>query len=440
MEIASYTGTTLAMAAVVLCWVAMLRSYRATALAARRGQYPFLWARTPVAKATNYIGIQVSLSMVSFMLLWLIATIIVFAFQVRMVREFIAQRALSLILSLLGAALLLTLLQSLVINKVLTRGHRIIFRRWFSWADLWFSFTNIVIGAVVSILRLVWSFLVQMAFFSRADITALALAHSHRDPAKAAFNSMLMLDVQYNHPLKVAAAFVMIEDMLRRRRAAAAAAAEALAQAKSAGSGSGGGGGTAGAGAMIVNPLYARGQGAGADASSYVGVDAAAVAAALAAGMAGPRVDPYHPSVSREQRASRLHARNRWFLAITLTNNPGLRAMRVLDTKLARRKQVSLPAALVRSALGRKPAAPEREEDVPQPPPRQAPEEVLRDAAEREAEEARRRDAAPQVRKISAVAHPPEHVRLTDLIAPTLRPDADAPVRQAQPWHRTQGW
>ena len=281
---ASVAAAVLAALVVAACWVMQFSSLKAATLRARTGHHPFVWAKNPVSRASTYIGVQTALCIISFFLLWFVLALVLLVLSMQSVRAVLWDTVLAAVLALLGTGLAISLSQTLLMTRLLTTGDTIVYLRLYLAADMVYSMLNLFVGAIIAILRFVWSFLIYLAVFARADRSPLALEQEHRDPARGAYNAMMLQHLQYSNPLRMVFAHLLIDAMHRRRAVAAAAAHTAAASA---------------GGGLVKRTI------------SLVGATAVS-------------------ALSPEQLAH-TRARNRWHLAVVLALNPSLRKYRVRD-------------------------------------------------------------------------------------------------------------
>eukprot|EP01029_Cantina_marsupialis_P025572 TRINITY_DN67780_c0_g1_i5.p1 TRINITY_DN67780_c0_g1~~TRINITY_DN67780_c0_g1_i5.p1 ORF type:complete len:362 (-),score=39.84 TRINITY_DN67780_c0_g1_i5:200-1174(-) len=132
-------------------------------------------------------------------------------------RTFVVMKIVAFLPSLLTVAFLISLSQKIIVSYWLTKGSFIRHYRIYTIAELFFTFFNLFKGVFVALVRIVMAILFFGVTFMRADISLLPLESEHRDPVNLAYNGMLMLDIQNNHPIK--RVFIrLLTNSLKRRR------------------------------------------------------------------------------------------------------------------------------------------------------------------------------------------------------------------------------
>lgn len=289
-------------------WVAMLTSYMRKVRRARAGVYPFLYKRVNIGGASRFLGVQASLTALSFLLTYAIVFVLYVVLSLPGLLAYLWATGQTLILSLLGVSLALRILEQILLYYALARGDTIRYRRLYMLADLWVSFLSTVVGFIVAILRFVPFLPLACLALMRTDISVVGPAMESFDSAKAVYNAMLLQDTQYSHPIKYTFGLLMMQVLAARRAAVP---------------GGGGGGASALSPRKVTNPLSAR---------PLRGVASSDGSAGGGGGGAGG-------GVGVEDETRRRRVRNRWHLAVLLAANPSLREFRVRDLPLRARQE-----------------------------------------------------------------------------------------------------
>ena len=338
------TGASLALLCVLLCQWALLLRYREIALLLRRGgsrgmPLSFHWVRghASAAAATTFIGQQLGGTVVSYTLFTLLFTLLFFVLLTPFLLGMVLEQAATVLVSLLGVALVLSLLRALVLSHITTSGATIVFRRCHSLADLWLTFFALFTGLMLAVTR--WA-LLTVAFLvalQRPDLHIMPYA-TKADPLSRSFAGLLLLDLDFNAPVAAVArdAFMgSLEGLRQRGGAGGAGAQQAHLCCASTGSVHSAGAGAAGAdkdSALVVqvNPLR---QGAAGVAGREGQLP---VPGAQEGGGALTPAPPPLPHPAQHRATAWLRARNRWQLAFLLLRNQSLKGARGGKARQAR--------------------------------------------------------------------------------------------------------
>ena len=297
-------GLILSAVVVALTWLQLLLTYRRIVLAIRRGNVRampegFRWVphRASPHQAMSFVGVQAVSTMVSFFLFTVVFTGVFVLSSVPLVRAFVLDRAIAGVSLAAVGALALTLLQKFLKTCTVDNKTGVLrYRRLFSFADIYFTFMNVVTGVVVTIIRFaifVGSF---FALLMRPDISAVP-----RDPAVAAFSGMLLLDTTFNNPVAMVAHDILRASLKRIRARRAMAAAKIAAAAAAAAS-------------KAALPRAASLRSGGSQPDEVVAVN--------------PLARKGRPGTLLPAEASALRARSRWWLFALLAAHPQLIAYR----------------------------------------------------------------------------------------------------------------
>ena len=215
-------GLSLSAFLVTIIWMDFLLVYKRVILAVRRGQvgdlpsyFSWLPDRAIVSSAPTFIGIQSIGTMLSFLIFSVIFTLLSFLLSARIVQDFLVKKALFFIGWSALTAIVIVFLRLALLRYVATSGGNISLRSLFSFLDIYFMFFNLVTGAAVAFVRFTILIPFYFILIMRPDIQALP-----RDPATAAYCSVVLLDSRYNNPIgKVANEILrkILEDVRRRR-------------------------------------------------------------------------------------------------------------------------------------------------------------------------------------------------------------------------------
>jgi len=217
----------------------MVRSYRRTFMDALQGRYRLVWEKNHVAKASTFLGIAAASSLLTFLGVWLAVTLVGFSLAFTPVRDVVLAFALTTLSALVGVSLAVTVAQFVVMQLCLSRGSRVLYRRLFMVGDFFLSLANLFSGFFVSVVRLGVAVAVLFLNFMRLDQPLVNQAMEHLDPATAAFNAVLILDVLGSHPIFVAFTEALTLTLKRNRAAARRHQVLARAEAEAAGDGTG---------------------------------------------------------------------------------------------------------------------------------------------------------------------------------------------------------
>ena len=220
-------GISATVASLVLVLVVLhmeAKSYQSIIIKARRGVYPqgYIKDSRKVAGAANFIGLQLALAITTYVGLVPIIGIVVFVLTLTPIYTFIFHLLLAIIPSLLSIALVLNLLQAYLLDNVLAKKDTIFFPRFFNFVDLYFNFIGLFVGLFIGFARFSVGVVVQMMVLMRMDMSAIA--DRDKDPATQAFDNVVMIDIQFNHPIRMAAVHLFIASLhrIRERRSAVA--------------------------------------------------------------------------------------------------------------------------------------------------------------------------------------------------------------------------
>lgn len=216
---ASRVALAVAMAVVWLNVFFMLRSYRLLFRDAVRGNYRLVWRNTKVGKASTLLGIAAASSLLTFLGIWIVVTLVGFAVFFAPVRIRLWNFILSVLSKLVGVSLVISITQIVVMQWIVSRGPRVLNKRLFMLGDLVLSLMNLFAGLFVSVTRLGVAISILLLNFMRVDQPLVTKAMEHKDPATAAFNGALVLDVFGSHPVLLAFAEVMASGLKARREA-----------------------------------------------------------------------------------------------------------------------------------------------------------------------------------------------------------------------------
>ena len=192
-------------------------SYQSIILKARRGRYPEGYSKKTrkVAGAANFIGLQLALAITSYIGLVPIIAIAVFVLTLTPIYTVIYKLLLAIIPTLLSLALVLNFLQKYLLNNVLAKKDTIFFPRLYNFVDLYFNFIGLFLGLAIGFGRFIVGVVVQMMVLMRMDMSAIA--DRNKDPATMSFDNVVMIDIQFNHPIRMAAIHLFIESLHRIR-------------------------------------------------------------------------------------------------------------------------------------------------------------------------------------------------------------------------------
>lgn len=193
------------------------QSYQSIILNARRGKYPQGYKKTSrkVAGAANFIGLQLALAITTFVGLVPIIGITVFVLTLTPIYMVLFQLLLVLIPTLFSIALVLNFLRTYLLDNVLAKNDTIFFPRLYNFVDLYFNFLGLFVGLFIGFGRFIVGVVVQMMVLMRMDMSAIA--DRDKDPATKAFDNVVMIDVQFNHPIRMAAIHLFIASLHRIR-------------------------------------------------------------------------------------------------------------------------------------------------------------------------------------------------------------------------------
>ena len=300
---ANVLAIVLGVALVTGTWVAILAAYAQKVRRARAGVYPFIYRRVNVGGASRFLGVQASLTALSFIITYLIVFVLYVVFSLPGLMAYLWDVSRTLILSLIGVSLALRLMEQVLLYVALARGSTIRYRRLYMLADVWASFLSTVVGFIVALLRFVPFLPLACLALMRSDISLVGPQLEPFDGAKAVYNAMLLQNTQHSHPIAYAFSLFMLEVLAARRAVA---------------------GGT---GKAVLNPMTARPLRVGSsEASGGIGVSGGA-------------------GVDDDVRRRRV--RNRWHMAVLLAVNPSLRESRVRDLPLRPRRERAADAGSV---------------------------------------------------------------------------------------------
>jgi hypothetical protein len=273
---------------------AVLTSYRAMMLRARRGEYPggASWRWPSPVKAWKLVGAQMGLAFVVYFLIFFVVLIVAFILSLIVAELWVWRRAFDIawpiVLSSLSVVLVQTIAETTFVNNVLLAGRNIAYPRPYSVADVWFSIAGLFIGAAVAFTRVITGIVQAVASLARTDQTSLSARSA--DVSVAAFDATLAIDMQHSNPLLLAAVHCLT---LERTPANAA---------------------------EVKDDKVGKD---GMDGSKEGKVAGGKVAKGKAKGKVAAEDDERAKRVARSRRA-----RTRWFLALTLSRNPELVAER----------------------------------------------------------------------------------------------------------------
>eukprot|EP01029_Cantina_marsupialis_P017281 TRINITY_DN3875_c0_g1_i1.p1 TRINITY_DN3875_c0_g1~~TRINITY_DN3875_c0_g1_i1.p1 ORF type:complete len:2721 (+),score=949.87 TRINITY_DN3875_c0_g1_i1:227-8389(+) len=215
-ESAVLAGSIMAYAVMLLVWLQVLKTYRKRIFEARHGRYTLVWENNNITKSVSYIGIQMASCALGFLMFFLPMCALLLVVALEPLRSFIWSQFYTMLPSLLTLGLLVVIAQSLIVKKWLTGGDFVRYHRLYMLLELFFTFFNLFKGFFVSAIRLIMSVLFFGVTFMRADVSQLPLESEHKDPVTAAYNGMLMLDMQNNHPMK--SVFIRLLVTFRKNR------------------------------------------------------------------------------------------------------------------------------------------------------------------------------------------------------------------------------
>jgi hypothetical protein len=196
-------GLSIAAFVVTLVWIDFLLVYKRVILAVRRGNVSelptyFSWfpERAIVSTAPTFIGIQSIGTMLSFLIFSVIFTLLSFLLSTRIVQEFLRSKVFEFFGYTALISFIIIALRIALLKYVATSGGNISLRSLFSFLDIYFMFFNLVTGAAVAVIRFAILIPFYFILIMRPDIQALP-----RDPATAAYCSVVLLDSRYNNPI-----------------------------------------------------------------------------------------------------------------------------------------------------------------------------------------------------------------------------------------------
>eukprot|EP01029_Cantina_marsupialis_P017283 TRINITY_DN3875_c0_g1_i3.p1 TRINITY_DN3875_c0_g1~~TRINITY_DN3875_c0_g1_i3.p1 ORF type:complete len:2705 (+),score=687.62 TRINITY_DN3875_c0_g1_i3:85-8199(+) len=209
-------GSVMSYLVILLVWLQVLKTYRKRIFDARRGNYTLVWEKNNITKSVSYIGIQMSATSLGFLMFFLPNCMVLMILVLEPLRNFVWKQFYTMLPSLITLGLFVMIAQIIVMRKWLTNGFFVRYHRLYMLAELFFTFFNLFKGFFVSAIRLIMSILFFGVTFMRADVSQLPLESEQKDPVIAAYNGMLMLDMQSNHPMKTM--FIRLLSNARKQR------------------------------------------------------------------------------------------------------------------------------------------------------------------------------------------------------------------------------
>jgi Retinol binding protein receptor len=223
-------GATISLVAYTGAWMVLLADFRVQSLEGRRGAWRFDSKQIRYADASNFIGLQVSNSLLTYLLVLVLSVIVSMVFTWPLIILTILDYWRTILILVLPS-----IIQSLVVRRIIgyelltsasgPMGDRIAHRRLYMLYDVVQAYLTMFTGIVTAIVRMVTVLGVTILSMPRLDQTPMPAwlgRYLLLDTATRSYRGVLVQHHAFNHPIAVVFLHVLSDAVASRRQEAKA--------------------------------------------------------------------------------------------------------------------------------------------------------------------------------------------------------------------------
>eukprot|EP00026_Physarum_polycephalum_P000348 Phypoly_transcript_00348.p1 GENE.Phypoly_transcript_00348~~Phypoly_transcript_00348.p1 ORF type:complete len:1697 (+),score=190.35 Phypoly_transcript_00348:144-5093(+) len=208
-------------AIILATWIFVFRKYKQRIFYLRKGRLDLITRngdKFSIRGAANYVGLQSVHTAAGFFVIWIILTLSFITFQIKEFWLWIWSYFPILVAFLLGLPFISKTITKFIISHWVLKNETILHLRLWLIFDFMWIFVNLLSSIVMSVIRFGFAIGTAIIYAIRMDAPLLREENDHMDYGFKAYMGMLLMDHKHNNPILIQFTTILIDEMKKERK------------------------------------------------------------------------------------------------------------------------------------------------------------------------------------------------------------------------------